>query len=1108
VTEDALRFSGDETVASPDSTDVVGNRVLTGVQLINISRLSAHPVPMVSGGLVTVAGQGPKDSNGAGKSSFIAGISLLSGDEQWRWSSGAPDAAELLFTAEIAAADGRWGNADHGYVIGVFTEYGAASPEALAASALTVWLRINRKAPYIDLRWAHELYVPAATSDADRVAAADNLWAELPRRNGRHDIHANRLGEVLYGRHVRCVSFLSTSVRASATANLLAQPLNELSPARIFDAIAALTGVDREMEQERASRTTEHARREEEQRARADLDQWEAETRVIEAGIAQRAQARAAIERAGALWQGRCARLVVDGEHELAGIGAEISRLAAEWDDRTAQAARLREQLRDLRSDEAFQEYCTAAERRWKEMSERDRALEVEERTTVRDIEDKTRQRTSLVETGRAADGRDRAQATAEEAAATTRLEEALQACGARQHELTDAQTALAGAEQGDDLAAGQLQRLRAAGLSAVPLLDSVILEPDQRAAWEPRLHPYREAVVVAAADGAQARDLLADLPGSTLVLADPAGPTAPSASAPSASSASSKNSRATKDPKSPSTSRSSSAPAASKITEVGDLPSSRTVDLPLTGFLASLARRAGDPGAATDTEAQVWVAGGFASPLTGHAARVEKAEGRVAAAAERLHQAEEAVQHARSQLAVARARVTAATAAQRAEDLWDDIARLRESLGDLAAQRAELEPAVRAVRTEHAEMLAAVQTRTQQADRLRADADRLEDQQQRNATTRADLTTRQAAIDLAGRLTAFGGTADEAQAHLLTLPGDQGRWSEQEWTATCCAELDDVLTRCFPRGTPEDEIPREIAGLRADVRWSRGAGAQGEAFPVLHRSLRTYLAQTEQEDEYQRQRIARQRTERSADLEAARKGLHEAGQAAAAHRASVAEGIKAKLKKVATQFDRLDQEYGGYGATLDFPEPEPPAEPDKPWRWTVTPKWRRAEGQRMSPYNLRGNTAQMDEKAVKLVCAAALAGGTDRPLLLILDELGRNLGKQHRTEAVALFERIGRDRNITVIGALQDDMERYAIDSSGLYVKLRRSSDASPYNSAPVVTGHDDNQARLALLRDWLAGHYPPLPSDQDSDSDPDSDPRSSSSLSLGAPTGSGAMA
>lgn len=1077
MTEDAPLLRGDVPPSPDDSTDVVGGRVLTGIQLINISRLSAHPVPMVSGGLVTVAGQGPKDSNGAGKSSFIAGISLLSGDEQWRWSSGAPDAAELLFTAEIAAADGRWGNADHGYVVGVFTEHGAATPEALAGSALTVWLRINRKAPYIDLRWAHELYVPAAASDADRVAAADGMWAELPRRNGRHDIHANRLGQVLYGRHVRCVSFLSTSVRASATANLLAQPLNELSPARIFDAIAALTGVDREMEQERASRTIEHARREEEQRARADLDQWEAETRLIEAGIAQRAEARAAIERAGARWQGRCARLAVDGEHELAGIGAEIGRLAAEWDERSADLARLREQLRDLRNDESFQAYCTAAERRWKEMSERDRALEVEERTTVRDIEDKTRQRTALLEEAHAADGRDTERAAAEEAAATARLEEALQACGARQHELNDTKEALSGAEQGDDLAVGQRQRLRAAGLTAVPLLDSVVLEPGQRAAWEPRLHPYREAVVVAAADAAQARELLADLPGSTLVLAD---------------AKTSKKSRAAKST------------STSEIT-AATLPSSAIDDLPLTGFLTALAGRAGDPADATDTAAQVWVAGGFTSPLTGHAARVDQARTRMEAAAAELTEAEETVRHARGQVAVARGRVTAAAAAERAERLQQDVAGLRDSLGDLAAQRAELEPAIRTARQEHAEMLAAVQTRTQQADRLRADSDRLEDLQQRNGATRADLTTRQAAIDLDGRLAAFGGTVDEARAHLLALPGDQGRWSEQEWDATCSAELDTVLTMCFPRGTPDDEIPREIAGLRADVRWGRGTAGPGETFPVLHRSLRTYLAQTEQEDEYQRQRITRQRAERGADLEAARKGLREAAKAAAAHRASMAEGIKAKLKKVAAQFDRLDTEYGGYGATLDFPEPEPPAEPDKPWRWTVTPKWRRAEGQRMAPYNLRGNTAQMDEKAVKLVCAAALAGGTDRPLLLVLDELGRNLGKQHRTEAVALFERIGRDRNITVIGALQDDMERYAIDASGLYVKLRRSSDASPYNSAPVVTGHDDNQARLALLHDWLAGHYPALPS-------PDGDPGEGSddgegSSSLGAPTSSGVM-
>jgi hypothetical protein len=255
---------------------------------------------------------------------------------------------------------------------------------------------------------------------------------------------------------------------------------------------------------------------------------------------------------------------------------------------------------------------------------------------------------------------------------------------------------------------------------------------------------------------------------------------------------------------------------------------------------------------------------------------------------------------------------------------------------------------------------------------------------------------------------------------------------------------------------------------------------------PSLIRALRTHLTLTEQHDLYQQQQIAAQRAQRTGDLEAARQGLSEAEQTSRAHRASLSLGIKAKLRKVSEEFDRLDQRYGGYGASLDYPEPEPPAEPDRPWRWTVTPKWRRAEGQRMSGYNLRSNTAQMDEKAVKLVCAAALAGGGSRPLLLVLDELGRNLGKQHRREAVALFEQIGKDRNITVIGALQDDMERYAIEATGLYIKLRRRSDSMAYNEAPVIVGDETNRARVELLREWLTSYRPAADiADDESDED-----------------------
>src|SRR5687768_2906731 len=114
--------------------NVVGERVLIAVQAVNISRLSTHPVPTVPGTLIVVAGAGPKDSNGAGKSSFIASITALLGDEQWRFASGAKAVSELLFNAELASGAGarQWASAGHGYIVGVF-----GHPDVAAAGTLT-----------------------------------------------------------------------------------------------------------------------------------------------------------------------------------------------------------------------------------------------------------------------------------------------------------------------------------------------------------------------------------------------------------------------------------------------------------------------------------------------------------------------------------------------------------------------------------------------------------------------------------------------------------------------------------------------------------------------------------------------------------------------------------------------------------------------------------------------------------------------------------------------------------------------------------------------------------------------------------------------------------
>lgn len=1016
--------------------DIVGGRVLAGVQMVSISRLSTHPVPMISQGLVTVAGQGPKDSNGAGKSSLIAAVSLLHADEQWRLASGAPGAAELLFTAELAAQEGRWSNVDWGYVIGVFADPAAVTAGELSASALSVWLRINRKASHLHLRWKEGLYVPYGTTESERAARVDKLWDALPASNGRSDFHANRLSAVLYGGHVRCVSFLSTSVRSSPAANLLAQPLNDLDPRRIFDAIATLTGLDRELEQEQALRSAEHAHRATVTGAVEDLARWEEEMALVEAGIAKRGEARHLLGRAQASWQARCARHLADGAARAAEIRDEISGLDPRAGELRGQLDTVEEDLARLADDEEFGRRYREAEARWKELSGRDQDLDADQRATAQTLGKLADSHRELTAKARAADGRTVPQAREEESAARSGLEDALSAKGAAEAAEREARDLLTAAESGEDVAARELEMLRERGIPSAALLDVVQLAPGQRLHWEPRLVPYRGAAVVPRSHAAPARQALAGRPGTMLVLADQPPERAPAG---------------------------------------GDLPASADPRFDLTAFLAALAARAGDGPGDTDTPAGVIVLGGFSEPLTGRAARITAARAAHQDKAGLLAAAEKAVTAARRVLDRAAARTAAAEAGDLAGTVEEEMAGLRAANEDRETRRGELRPLLDAARTAWTGMLGTAQARKEKTGNLRGTRRRLDDELGGTETGKAELAGERLALDLPGREAAWGDSPQSAERFLLSLDEAQQERGTGAWNEEACYQADEAARRCFPLGTPHDEMPAEIRELLIGQHWQRGSlETRIRLMPALLRALRTHLAQTEQHDAYQQRQITAQRAQRTGDLEAARKGLSEAQQTSQAHRASLAQGIKAKLKKVSDEFDRLDQKYGGYGAALDYPEPEPPAEPDRPWRWTVTPKWRRDEGKRMSGYNLRGNTAQMDEKAVKLVCAAALAGGGTRPLLLVLDELGRNLGKQHRREAVALFEQIGADRSITVIGALQDDMERYAIEASGLYIKLRRSSDSMAYNEAPVIAGDDANRARVELLREWLASYRP----------------------------------
>ncbi|TXK43636.1 chromosome partitioning protein ParA [Nonomuraea sp. C10] len=1017
--------------------NVVGDRVLVAVQAVNISRLSTHPVPVVPGTLIVVAGAGPKDSNGAGKSSFIASITALLGDEQWRFASGAKTVSELLFNAELASGAGarQWASAGHGYIVGVFAP--AAGTESLDAytvdpgdddgelfgvagrpdAPLTVWLRVNQEAPHLEIRWREGVRLAAAPSEAERVARADEIWASLPRSAGRRDVVARDLTKVLYGDRVRCVSFLSTSVRSKVATNLLSQPLNEISPERVFEAIAALTGLDAELEQEREARRDEHAKRVRAAQAAERLAEFETESRALLSTFDRRDQARVGLAGALRCWQGRQARKLADAAAKDSALAAELAGHQAAGETAAEAIAEVKAEIATLK-DDTLDRRVTEARKELAALQARAAKLDAD-RAVAENSADELRGRIpALEETRRFADGRDVPAAEGELRESRLRLNEALKALGVADQEVASARAALDDAEGGP--AAAQLDALAGAGVPASGLLDALDVAE-------------------------QARDHATSAPPSTSGRASAGGRTGSLADAAGVTGG--------------------AAGGGLALDELRNWPGEHAVIVD-AGRLTEAAEALRElPGSVLVSAAGVSVVGAFDGVATGREARIKAAEQRLNRAVDSQDTAAEAVRDAEETVTLAQRRLDGAKAGVRLEELERRLTGQRARLGELAAALEELTPRVAEAERETAALDFRARTRDLEIERLESRRRQLDGERARAREQETRVTAEREALKLGALTAEWGGTAESAAEWLGELPEEERPRTADEWWRVAERRLDQALRDTFPE--EDAEVPEELRFLLAE----RGGSAAREqaTFAGVCGALASYLRGQEEYEKHQRRQIEAQLVSRQRDLAAADKGAEEAAQSTAVHRAALSAAIKARLERVAEEFEKLDVSYGGYGATLEFPVPPAPADPEQRWQWRVTPKWRRGEGQGFVPYNRRANTALMDEKAVKLVCAAAIASSGGGHLCLVLDELGRNLGKEHRREAVALFRRIGETYGITVIGALQDDMEPYAIDACGQYVKLRRSSDAMPYNEPPVIVGHDQHADRVKALAAYV---------------------------------------
>lgn len=1021
-------------------TGRLGDRELVCVQTIDIGRLRSAPVPITPGTFVAVSGRGPKgDSNGSGKTTFLAAVSLLHGEIGWHLASGASEATSLLFDGTKAGVDvQRYARADHGYVIGVFRGRGEDD------EPVTVWLRINAAAPVLRARAQTGVHLVDAATSTARAAAADALWAQLPKPEWGSRTYAHEL----FGAAPRCMAWLQARGNQTPGKSLLRLSQEMLEPEQIGAALLELLGRDDVLDQDRAARAELDATtRDVEERLNDDITRRRQEDDELRA-IYGREQARRLLGRADRLWELHYAKGLCDG---VARADQARGGIRPAGDDRRAARRSLRETTATLDSlgdgDTLKADAASAADAL-------EGATETLKHATSAKAVAQARLSTTLAkvdELSIAAAGWDgittetltAAETAAEEAVRTAAAALAVAAAyrASRDKELQAAEAGTAGA------AAETAARLAPAGVSATPLLDEIDLEPATRHTWEPRLALYRDAVVVAAADRDRALD--AAVAGDVLVSGDPAGHTAPTGV------------------------RSAPAPA-----------------LPFLTWLAG-------HGASSLGDAHgghVTVVGGFDRPITGREARVDAA--RAAAALAAIRETDAGVAHtaALSTLATVTERLRAAHAAVQLTEARRTVNDVREEVG--ALDRAETEAALanRAAVDAHR---AASEAWGGYAERRR----RLEEARERDERHLAQMTlTLRQAIESwirqrshvpywsqrwGGDLTSASNALAADSADAADHPTGDDRSSSGAYRRAANHAIDRALLACgIDSATGAGAAPGSGVDLAVDERNRAGGIAadddergqsyerQASAFHAVADALGAWLNRLEVEDRASAAHIAADRDRRTTALNAAQELCAERGRQLPILQDGIERLLRTSISAVAEKLNELDLAAQGSGADLLI-EVQRPATAKDSWLWRVIPRYRRGPAGGLVPYTERANTATEKLLAIHLVLAALFAAtagrGADRGRVLVLDELGDSLGDYHREAVLQALAYTAAESGITVLGTCQDGVLEDAARHCGLllYFQFRDPSDV--LNAPTRVFGTTDDGHTVEQTGPWI---------------------------------------
>lgn len=992
------------------SGGIVGRRQLIAVQTIDLGRLTHHAVPLVPSALVAVSGTGPeRDSNGSGKTTFLAAIALLLGDPEWRVATaGGGDALGLLFDPDLSGdSAGLYDPARVGYVAGVF----AHTTTDGHYDDLTVWIRISADdTPRLAARWAPGTHLVGDRDDATR------MWNSLRRER---QLGPTSFVEQLYGGTGRCLAYVTSRGNRDTDTSLM-QLQARLNPSRIGSELIVLLGLEHLIDGERelrakladaqqklATRIDEHERRERE---------WAAMLGEIDA----RDAARAALAEGTQLWRLRIARKLLDAlaEHDRikddirgfhtqlidaqALVGDVEARLAAFPDLTQLEAAMSQAEHRAQLASEAFDDAIG-----------RDRELRAELKLLAGQIGELTRRAY-----GAAADV---TVGGAEEAVVSARLalDDATGQVGAFESQVAEKQHALDLISEHGEADTNAFAALVEARVEVTPLIDGIVLAADARTRWEPLLALWRTALVVPSSD--RDRAIAVSPPGTVLVV---------------------------------------------QHDSVDRLPSGvEQAPVGTARFLRALEER--DEAPYTDVAAGVVVAGGFEHELCGRDAAIERARAQLDAARRELSdahavkdRAKRAHEIAADVLERARASVALAGLRSRESELGAELGTASSALVRLRGERDEANSVL---------IEAQVQHRTAQEARSRLEGE-LETARSRVAGIESEIAVAESAlvrVNIDGWRRAWEDSDDEAA---VALDGDDRREDTLRRRAT--EQLVNALVRLgIDPSTGENAPNPAIAGvIRARRGLDDDVPPANEVrrFDTVARPLLDWLDDLAEQDGSFRDDVEQERQRWNDLIVAARRECDGQTELLDRQRDMVEQQIEAAFGQVSARYAELDAGAGGYGARLQWRSTRP-AQPTDLWVWEVTPEWRRGPGAKWLPYTRQANSAMQKQHRTHLVLAALLAAENPAGRVLIVDEAGNDFGREHLRQVLSAFAHVADTHGVTVIAACQDKVleEVAALGAARLLLWFERLSDASPLCRPTRVWGFDPDGGRVELTRE-----------------------------------------